>query len=403
MFTGHNPYLVALSMIVAIMGGYTGFGLAATLRDSGVSRRPVLAGAACLLAVGIWTMHFVGMLAAPIPADAVYLVLPTIVSFLLCALVVGVSLFFVSIGEPTDIRVISSALLLGLGIVSMHYVGIHAMHGDFSLEHQPTMILWATLIAVGAAYGGLRIFLARQGGARLLLSATAFGLAVSGMHYTAMYGMHFLPGASHGHEVGGLAASSQVLALVVSLLCFLIVAALLLFLVPEARPPRAVAAGPLVPDADAQKWEKESRAAGPKGSVQRALPLRGLGQPRAAHLSRLPIESADGTQFIDAGEVRSVRADAHYTMIHDGNRERMCPWSISEAEAQLDPASFIRVHRSHIIALSHLSLMRKEGDGAVVELDGAVPHLVPVSRAKVAELKAKLGLLRRNTVASNMN
>jgi DNA-binding LytR/AlgR family response regulator len=113
------------------------------------------------------------------------------------------------------------------------------------------------------------------------------------------------------------------------------------------------------------------------------------------HLSRLPIESAEGTQFIEAGEVRSVRADAHYTMIHDGNRERMCPWSISETEAQLDPASFVRVHRSHIIALSHVSLMRKEGDGAVVELDGAVPHLVPVSRAKIAELKARLGLLRR--------
>jgi NO-binding membrane sensor protein with MHYT domain len=396
MFTGHNPYLVALSMIVAIMGGYTGFGLAATLRDSDVSRRPVLAGAACLLAIGIWTMHFVGMLAAPIPPDAVYLVLPTIVSFLICALVVGVSLFFVSVGEPTDIRVFSSAVLLGLGIVSMHYVGIHALHGDFRLEHQPAMILLAMLIAVGAAYGGLRIFLARQGGARLLLSATAFGLAVSGMHYTAMYGMHFLPGTGQGHEMGGLAASSQVLALVVALLCFLIIAALLLFLVPEARP-RAVAAGPIVSDVDTQR--REGPGGGPKGSVQRALPLRGLGQPPAVHLSRLPIEAADGTQFIDAGEVRSVRADAHYTMIHDGNRERMCPWSISEAEAQLDPASFIRVHRSHIIALSHVTLMRKEGDGAVVELDGVVSHLVPVSRAKVAELKARLGLLRRNAAA----
>src|SRR5262245_53970687 len=159
MFTGHNPYLVTLSTIVAIMGGYMGFGLAATLRDSDVSRRPVLAGAACFLAIGIWTMHFIGILAAPIPADAVYLVLPTIVSFLICVLVVGVSLFFVSIGEPTDIRVLSSALLLGLGIVSMHYVGIHGLRGSFSLEHRPMMVLLAALIAVGTAYGGLRIFL----------------------------------------------------------------------------------------------------------------------------------------------------------------------------------------------------------------------------------------------------
>ena len=72
-------------------------------------------------------MHFVGMLAAPLPPDTVYLVLPTIISFLICALVVGISLFFVSVGEPSLRRVISSAVLLGVGIASMHYVGIHGL------------------------------------------------------------------------------------------------------------------------------------------------------------------------------------------------------------------------------------------------------------------------------------
>ncbi len=97
MFEGHDPYLVALSVVIAILGGYTGFGLAARIRGTpGVSRRVLLSGASGFLAIGIWTMHFVGMLAAPIPADASYLVLPTIVSFLICALVVGVSLFFLS-------------------------------------------------------------------------------------------------------------------------------------------------------------------------------------------------------------------------------------------------------------------------------------------------------------------
>src|SRR6266581_2394017 len=113
MFEGHDPYLVALSVVIAILGGYTGFSLAARIRGApGVSHRVLLAGAAAFLAVGIWTMHFVGMLAAPIPADTVYLVLPTIVSFLICALVVGISLFFVSIGEPSLRRVVSSAVPL---------------------------------------------------------------------------------------------------------------------------------------------------------------------------------------------------------------------------------------------------------------------------------------------------
>jgi hypothetical protein len=72
----------------------------------------------------------------------------------------------------------------------------------------------------------------------------------------------------------------------------------------------------------------------------------------------------------------------------------MCPWSISQAEAQLDPGLFVRVHRSHIVAMAHVSFVRREGDGAVIELDGPSPHRVPVSRAKIAEVKARLGLRR---------
>src|ERR1700730_981133 len=69
MFEGHDPYLVALSVVIAILGGYTGFGLAARIRGTpGVSRRVLLAGAATFLPLGIWTMHFVGMLAAAVPA-----------------------------------------------------------------------------------------------------------------------------------------------------------------------------------------------------------------------------------------------------------------------------------------------------------------------------------------------
>ncbi|MGC1564104.1 MAG: LytTR family DNA-binding domain-containing protein, partial [Bradyrhizobium sp.] len=128
-----------------------------------------------------------------------------------------------------------------------------------------------------------------------------------------------------------------------------------------------------------------------------SAPLGGLGQPpRPAPVPRLPVEGADGTHFIDTADVRSVRADAHYTRVHDGTRERMCPWSISEAEAQLDPGLFVRVHRSHIVAITHVSRVRKEGDGAVIELDGPMPHRVPVSRAKIAEVKARLGLARRS-------
>jgi NO-binding membrane sensor protein with MHYT domain len=399
MFEGHDPYLVALSVAIAILGGYTGFSLAARVRNApGAGRRVLLAGAAAFLAVGIWTMHFVGVLAAPIPADAVYLVLPTMISFLICALVVGISLFFVSIGEPTLTRVASSAVLLGLGIVSMHYVGIHGLAGDFAIQHDTAMVLLSVVVAIGAAYGGLRAFLARQEGIRLILSSIAFGVAVSGMHYTAMDGMHFAPlaGEGHHHLGSGLAASQQILSIVVAVLCFVIAAGFLLSLVPDPRRQSAA----MVADAAASAAAQASPEAAPVALTSPRLmpaPLGGLGQPpRSAPAPRLPVEGANGTHFIDAAEVRSVRADAHYTRVHDGTRERMCPWSISEAEAQLDPGLFVRVHRSHIVAIPHVSFVRKEGDGAVIELDGPTPHRVPVSRAKIAEVKARLGLARKH-------
>ena len=391
MFEGHDPNLVALSVVIAILGGYTGFGLAARIRGTpDASHRLLLAGAAFFLAVGIWTMHFIGMLAAPLPTDSVYLVLPTIVSFLICALVVGISLFFVSVGAPSTLRVVSSAVLLGLGIVSMHYVGMHGLAGDFAMTHAPGMVALSVVIAIAAAYGGLRAFLARWGGLQLLLSAIAFGVAVSGMHYTAMAGMKIVPLAAgaHHHDMEGLVASPQILSLVVALLCFVIAAGFLLSLVPDPRKAAVVEKVTDTPVFDT--------ANAPTAPKLRPVPLGGVGQPpRAGPAPRLPVEGADGTHFIDTAEVRSLRADAHYTKVHDGTRERMCPWSISEAEAHLDPVLFLRVHRSHIVAISHVTLVRKEGDGAIIELGGPSPHRVPVSRAKIAEVKVRLGLAHR--------
>jgi NO-binding membrane sensor protein with MHYT domain len=395
MLEGHDPYLVALSVAIAALGGYTGFGLAARIRGaSRVSNRVLLAGAAAFLAVGIWTMHFVGMLAAPLPPDTVYLILPTIISFLICALVIGISLFFVSIGEPSPKRVISSAMLLGAGIASMHYVGIHGLSGPFAIEHDRSMVLLSVLVAIVSAYGGLRAFLARQEGFRLIMSSIVFGVAVSGMHYTAMYGMRFEPlaGEVHHHIGGSLAASQQILSVAVAILCFVIAAGFLLSLVPDARRAPATLADPVASPAAFASEPVPLMA-----STQRttSAPLGGIGRPRAAPAPRLPVEGADGTHFIDAAQVRSLRADAHYTLVHDGCRERMCPWSITDAEAQLDPTIFIRVHRSHIVAIPHVAFVRKEGDGAVIELAGESPHRVPVSRAKIAEVKARLGLATR--------
>src|SRR6185295_20118185 len=125
----HEPWLVVLSLIVAIQGAYVGLSLAVQIGGAeGLRRRLLLAGAAISLAVAIWAMHFVGMLAARLPFPVDYLVFPTLLSFLVCVLVVGAAVFTVSAGPPTRGRLVAAATAMGGGIVSMHYIGMSALH-----------------------------------------------------------------------------------------------------------------------------------------------------------------------------------------------------------------------------------------------------------------------------------
>src|SRR3954470_5159038 len=186
----HEPWLVALSLIVAIQGAYVGLSLAVQVgENAGLRRRLLLAGAALSLAVAIWAMHFVGMLAARLPFPVDYLVLPTLLSFLVCVIVVGAAVYATSSGPLTLVRLTLSAGLMGVGIFSMHYIGMAALHASAHMTHAPAYVAASMAVAIGAS--GLALWLAAGRGGRtpLILSATAFGVAVSGMHYTAMAGL----------------------------------------------------------------------------------------------------------------------------------------------------------------------------------------------------------------------
>src|SRR5476649_1338166 len=85
MMVPHEPWLVALSIAIAMQGSFVGLSLASGLdRAEGFRRRLLLAGASLALATSVWSMHFVAMIAADFPSAIDYLVLPTLVSFLIC-------------------------------------------------------------------------------------------------------------------------------------------------------------------------------------------------------------------------------------------------------------------------------------------------------------------------------
>ncbi len=134
----HEPWLVALSLVVAIQGAYVGLSLAVQIGAAdGVRRRLLLAAAAVSLAVAIWAMHFVGMLAARVPFPVDYLVFPTLLSFLVCVIVVGAAVFAVTAGPLTSIRLAAASVSMGGGIAAMHYIGMAALHASAHLITRP--------------------------------------------------------------------------------------------------------------------------------------------------------------------------------------------------------------------------------------------------------------------------
>src|ERR1700738_2642034 len=106
----YEPWLVLLSIVMAIQGAYVGLSLAVQVGDArGVRRRLLLAGAAAALALAIWTMHFVGMLAVRVPFPVDYLALPTLLSFLVCAIVVGGAVYATRSGPVPLLRLALSS------------------------------------------------------------------------------------------------------------------------------------------------------------------------------------------------------------------------------------------------------------------------------------------------------
>ena len=183
----YAAWLVLLSIVMAIQGAYVGLSLAVQIADAtGARRRLLLAGATVSLAVAIWTMHFVGMLAVRLSFQVDYLVLPTLLSFLVCAIVVGAAVYASSSGPLTLLRLTLSACLMGGGIFTMHYIGMSALDASTYMIHDPLFVAASMAIAIAAS--GLALWLAtrRAGHPPLILSAIVFGIAVSGMHYTAM-------------------------------------------------------------------------------------------------------------------------------------------------------------------------------------------------------------------------
>ncbi|QGZ42606.1 NO-binding membrane sensor protein with MHYT domain [Pseudoduganella flava] len=199
---GHyHPGLVLVSILVAVFASYTGLSLADRVRSArGTAAAMWTAGGALALGIGIWAMHFIGMLAFQLPIPVGYDLGITALSLLLPVAVTGLALWQLRHRVVPTRRLVLAALLMGLGINGMHYTGMAAMRMRPGIVYDPVVFAVSLLLAIGASAGALWIaYRLRQRTPRATLiqgaAAVVMGLAIAGMHYTGMAAAAFPAGS----------------------------------------------------------------------------------------------------------------------------------------------------------------------------------------------------------------
>ncbi|MCC9712222.1 hypothetical protein E4N62_47635 [Streptomyces sp. MNU76] len=196
----------ALSYAMACIGA--ALGLRCTVRalaTAGKSRRNWLVTAASAIGTGIWTMHFVAMLGFGVSGTEIRYDVPlTVLSLLVAMLVVCGGVFAVGYGRDRARALLLGGLTTGLGVASMHYLGMAAvrLHGD--VTYDPALVALSVVIAVVAATAALWAALNIESPVAVTVASLVMGGAVTSMHYTAMWAVRVdvtpsaavLPGAT---------------------------------------------------------------------------------------------------------------------------------------------------------------------------------------------------------------
>ncbi|HDS1697789.1 MULTISPECIES: EAL domain-containing protein [Pseudomonas] len=233
MLTGsYSSSLVLISLCVAILASYTALDLTGRIATAkGRAAYLWMGGGALAMGIGVWSMHFIGMLAFSLPIDLGYDLALTAFSLLIAVLSSGFALWLVSQPSLPALQLGFGALIMGSGIACMHYTGMAALRMLPGIDYDPTLFGASLLIAVGASAAALWIaFRLRKHTPYVRqirgLAAVVMGFAIVGMHYTGMAAANFPEGSFCGALGGGLQGDSLVYLVLITTLAVLAVALL---------------------------------------------------------------------------------------------------------------------------------------------------------------------------------
>ena len=198
----YNPTLVALSYVIAVLASFCTLSLAQRIAQ--YEKRPIgwLITGAFSMGIGIWAMHFVGMLALRLPIHFSYDTSLTLLSLLVGIVASGFALYISSSPNVSIRRLWGSGIIMGLGIAGMHYTGMAGMDMPASISYNRLYIALSIVIAILASITALWLALRfsaekKAAIATQLGSAFVMGLAIAGMHYVGMAAVQYTPVAGH--------------------------------------------------------------------------------------------------------------------------------------------------------------------------------------------------------------
>jgi PAS domain S-box-containing protein len=196
--TGHHDVkLVAISVIIAIICSYSSLHLSLAARQS---ERNIVAWrllGTATIGIGIWAVHFIGMLGYPLGVPIYYHKFPFVFSFLFAIISAFFALYFVSDSKPTYLSVAFASICMGISIVAMHYIGMASLETRLAVHYNPYVVLLSIAIAFSASFLSLFfsfLFVTRRlqyNSFKKIISSVLIGSGISAMHYTAMKGVSF--------------------------------------------------------------------------------------------------------------------------------------------------------------------------------------------------------------------
>ncbi len=197
----YEHWLVLLSCLVAMFASYTAFYL--VTRVSAAPTWPAKAAwlvtGAVSMGGGIWSMHFIAMLAVQMTATVRYDIALTGLSVVFAIVASGSAFYIVTMGARTRVRLLVGGVLLGAGIGAMHYTGMAAMQMAAAIRYDPVLFAASVFVAVSLSCVALRFLFHSVESSRLpkhvlkAVSGCVMGLSIAAMHYTGMAATYFLP------------------------------------------------------------------------------------------------------------------------------------------------------------------------------------------------------------------